>query len=49
MRTFYSASEAVKVLIIQKFNFSAMPDLQRNANPGTHLLVKFLISPLTFL
>ena len=46
---FYSASEAGKALIMQVFNISAMPDLHRNPNPGKHLPVKFLISPLTFL
>lgn len=47
--SFYRASEARKALIMQVFNISAMPDLHRNPNPGTHLPVKFLISPLTFL
>lgn len=47
--SFCSASEAGKVLIVQAFNISAVPDLHRNPNRGTHLPVKFLISPLTFL
>lgn len=47
--SFSSASEAGKALIMQIFNISAMPDLHRNPNPGTHLPVEFLISPLTFL